>query len=744
MSRRRSHFVSAASNPFSFTFSLPLLAQLLLAFALLLSVTPVQADCFDLYAQSGARPGTASCPSDVASNTPGGMGHYACLNDLAAIHRYCRTPSPVLPETSCPIADPVYPGTGVTTLEETDYATGDEPPVVFQRQYRSAALRPGTSSSGAGSAFGAGWSHNWQRRLDLAASSSAAPRITAWRDNGMPVTFSPSAGLWRLTRGTGWLLARSGNDWTLTNARTGNTETYSPHGVLRSVRTVNAVITELSYSDAQTPGNIAPVPGLLTGIDHYQLQRRFAASFRLAYDAQQRLVQMTRPDGGITRYGYDSNGNLNAVTWPDGTIRRYVYDDPRFVSALTGVIDETGSRTATWTYDAEGRAIAVSHPDSTRNVQFAYGEGRTTVTRSQGSTTLDFSAAGGVLRPDGSREARLTWDAAGNLGSRSTGEGRRIDYTYDSANRPVQVVRHDTSGTTTTRVRYADALGLRPAAVAEPGMIRALVYDDSGSLTGVSEQPTTDPTGASGFAATASGTAQTYGMAYDRLNQPVSMTRYEQGVPTGRWDLRWDMNGNLRLLAGGPDNAVLEIGRDDAHRVNWISAGDFSVTPVYDLRGRLVQFGYSERYVAQGVQTWRKLEVTYRYAADGRVTERHATVRVGRGAPVALSQAETDGWLDNYEAGVVPAGPQAGWGPVADARSLHAATGGAAAGAGPPQEAGLEPVCVECMLLPHPVLKLAPRVYGFMRGYLAGLRRGRSRLRLRGSSARLPCSTSQR
>jgi hypothetical protein len=42
-------------------------------------------DCATLYAKSGAVPGTKSCRLDVVSNTPGGMGNYACINDSALV-----------------------------------------------------------------------------------------------------------------------------------------------------------------------------------------------------------------------------------------------------------------------------------------------------------------------------------------------------------------------------------------------------------------------------------------------------------------------------------------------------------------------------------------------------------------------------------------------------------------------------------------------------------------------------------
>ena len=37
-------------------------------------------DCFTIHSKSGATPGTKSCKLDVTSNTPGGLGNYACIS----------------------------------------------------------------------------------------------------------------------------------------------------------------------------------------------------------------------------------------------------------------------------------------------------------------------------------------------------------------------------------------------------------------------------------------------------------------------------------------------------------------------------------------------------------------------------------------------------------------------------------------------------------------------------------------
>ncbi|MFM0648229.1 hypothetical protein PQR14_28245, partial [Paraburkholderia bryophila] len=106
-----------------------IVVRLLAAFMLLTVAFGANAfDCLTPYAQSGATPGSKTCRLDVVSNTPGGMGNYACINDLALIDQWCAAPKANEPEASCPIADPVYPGNGAVTLTEADFVSGDDLP----------------------------------------------------------------------------------------------------------------------------------------------------------------------------------------------------------------------------------------------------------------------------------------------------------------------------------------------------------------------------------------------------------------------------------------------------------------------------------------------------------------------------------------------------------------------------------------------------------------------------------------
>ena len=144
--------------------SASIVARLIAASVLLVIAFGASADdCFTLYSKSGATPGSRTCKLDVTSNSPGGMGNYACINDLALIDQWCS--SPTEPDDSCPIADPVFPANGRVALSESDFRSGDGVPLTFTRSYLSSPYLSSAKS------MGPMWLNNWQRQLDVSGTS---------------------------------------------------------------------------------------------------------------------------------------------------------------------------------------------------------------------------------------------------------------------------------------------------------------------------------------------------------------------------------------------------------------------------------------------------------------------------------------------------------------------------------------------------------------------------------------------
>jgi YD repeat-containing protein len=343
----------------------------------------------------------------------------------------------------------------------------------------------------------------------------------------------------------------------------------------------------------------------------------------------------------------------------------------------------------TWTYDAMGRATAVSHPNSQMNVAFSYGTNTSTITSSQRATTVNFSAFGGLLRATGGDAGySMGWDAGGKLTSEVAPYGRNVQYEYDDSSRPIRATSISSSGgTTITSVRYSDAMSLRPYMVATPGSLRTYVYDPNGNLTGISERRTTDATGADGFAATlADGPTRSYGMVYDSLNRLMFAQMYDDGQLTGEWAVTQDAAGNLRSILDRKTGKVLMISaRDSAHRPIQFSLPGFTANPYYDTRGRLIGFQYWEDASPLNGNVRRTLKVSYTYAADGTLVARTGTVSTNLGPDLFISDAEIDKWLENVESGILPAGTSLNL--LGIVRGLQFV-----------QEPGLEPACPECVI----------------------------------------------
>ncbi|MGF6239327.1 YD repeat-containing protein [Paraburkholderia sp. GAS38] len=634
--------------------------RLILATGLLVSVAYANAatedQCMRLFFKSQGVPGTPNCAVQTGGTMPGDDGsedpynwlnYYNCGSYIAD---YCAGSTGGVPsDDTCPVADPVLAASGVVTTTENDFVSGDEIPFAFTRTYRSVPYPLNTKD------VGANWFHNWQRKLAIVGDGDSVQKVNAYRPNGEPITFTLTSGTWRTAIFSGLALARSDAGWSLTDLVTEAVETYSAQGVLLSETTRTGFVRTLIYDGS----------GRLTAITQHGPGTNAVndLTIRLEYNQNGHIQRLTDPAGGITQYKYDYWGNLSSVTWPDGSVRQHVYDDINSKRALTGIIDEAGSRIATWKYDSQGRAIAVNHPDTTKNVQLSYGLGATTVTDSNGARTLSFSTIVDKVFPSGSNgsmSSAFRWDASGRL-QETTRPARNAVYSYDATGRPVKAIVRTATGVAVTSVRYADANSLHPSTIAMPGKVQAYVYDQNGNVTGFSEFSTNDLTGESGFDATASGQQETIGARYDAANRLVAATVNVNKVKTADWIYFYDATGNLNTaqdlvsgwLFGNQD-------RDAAHRVTWQTGNYREARITYDTRGRVTQFRYDEQPIIKTGRTGRILTVDYAYSLNGTLALRNGTLTLYGQASQILSSGDTDKWLDNYESGADPVGPAPG------------------------------------------------------------------------------------
>ncbi|MEF9388529.1 RHS repeat domain-containing protein [Ralstonia solanacearum species complex bacterium KE056] len=454
----------------------------------------------------GAGP-SSGCPSGSPSQSDG----------------TCQSRPPV---HACTINNPVIPGAGTKThIEANAGGNADVPITLAYRSFNDYGART----------IGAGrWLMNWQRNLDTSLSFNSTPQMIALRDDGAVFIYTKNGTTWT-TPGTQDTLQSVTNSsgkvtsWLYTAADTGTVESYDSDGKLQSVRERNGRTTTLTYNTGYLPIKVTAPNG---------------RSVSFAYDTSGRIASVTAPDSATTQYAYNSAGMLSSITHPDGTARQYLYENSRFPTALTGIVDENGSRYATYAYDAQGRAITSEHAGGANRYQFQYGDNyQTTVTDPTGKTSVyTFLKQNGVLLPTaisapcglcGSTRQSSSYDANNNLTQETDYNGTVTTHAYDSQNRETQ--RVDGSGTasarTTTTVWHPQFWNL-PTQIASPTKLQSYSYDSNGNLTSYSETPTTDSDGSQGFSATATGSTRTTSWTYTADGQLATSSGPRTDVAT--------------------------------------------------------------------------------------------------------------------------------------------------------------------------------------------------------------------
>lgn len=342
-------------------------------------------------------------------------------------------------------------------------------------------------------------------------------------------------------------------------------EQYLPTGhLVRRVRH-DGVGETYTYSDSATPPETAPRSGLLIAVAD-----SFGRSINLTYTAAGSIAQIRDVAGQSVQYSAAS-GIITSVTFPDLTTKGYIYDEPNLSAVttrtglLTGIQNENGSRYANFGYFSDGKANLSEHAGgvsrytltypsifqtkgtdalgSVETFQFLYG-GASLQNRQQ-LTSLSqtcSSCAGGV------RTTNYSYDANGNISSRTDFNANVTNYTYDLTRnletRRVEAVGKPAVRTISTQwhpdwrleAKRAEAKKLTtwvyhgqpdPSAgnaIAACAPSTALLPDGKpiAVLCKKIEQATTDATGAAGFAATVTGSPRSWTWTYNGFGQMLT------------------------------------------------------------------------------------------------------------------------------------------------------------------------------------------------------------------------------
>ena len=423
---------------------------------------------------------TNVCPAYSTNNTPNGAW---CNCNAGFVEQVNSCVKPELEPNYCPAdglykGQPIVPATGEKFSFQADWTDTGPAPLSFSRTYRSGwTSDPGRPQAG----LGLVWSHNHYARLDATPASNPT-EISILNLDGTVRKFTKavSTGLWTPINSSDTLNQIAGGAWAYSHTEDDTTFNFGADGRVLSRLQRNGWVTTYTYNASGQTASIT---------------NPFGRSLAFTYNGAGQLASVTLPDARALLYAYDSQNRLAQVTYPDGKSRSYVYENAGFPQALTGVIDESGTRWATFAYDSIGRAISTELAGTVQRYQVNYGAtGSATVIdplNKWRSYTYGFNAGklaviGSGSGPSETREpdaASRVQDSNGLITSETDFKGAITNTTWDTARRlPTAVTRAAGKPEAQSVGTQWHASYSLPTLVTESGRTTASSYDAQGNL----------------------------------------------------------------------------------------------------------------------------------------------------------------------------------------------------------------------------------------------------------------------
>jgi YD repeat-containing protein len=262
------------------------------------------------------------------------MGHstYDVNNVFCFSPRYCP---------HCEgVGNPIALGTNEKRQVERDFEGAGAFPLKITRYYASESLDPSLGDmSMTTPPMGPGWRTEYHREVSVLTSSTVTI-VTLRREDGESRAFvlntdnsltglpDEKGRLERLTDGSGNLTG-----WAYHTADE-SVESYGANGKLQSLTNPAGFVQTLAY-DASSRLDTVTDP--------------FGRVLQFHYNSDNRVDTITAPGSLVFAYTYTSYGAPETVTYPDSSVRRYHYETDGLPWGLTGITDENGVRTATYT-----------------------------------------------------------------------------------------------------------------------------------------------------------------------------------------------------------------------------------------------------------------------------------------------------------------------------------------------------------------------------------------------------------
>lgn len=224
----------------------------------------------------------------------------------------------------------------------------------------------------------------------------------------------------------------------------------------------------------------------------------YGRQLTFAYNTSGRLATVTDPAGAATQYAYDGFGRLTTVTYADTHTRQYVYESVTWPFALTGIIDGTGTRYATFGYDASGRATSSQLAGAVGGGTFYFNSStKTTFTDSLGTAfakTFVVDNGQSLLATDTAtctgcptQSTQYAYDNNGFV--TSVTDKRGIQTTYFNNSRGLPLTIKEAFGLPEQRIttNVWDPIFSRLTQSTRAGIVTNYQYDAKGNVTQVSK-----------------------------------------------------------------------------------------------------------------------------------------------------------------------------------------------------------------------------------------------------------------
>ena len=474
--------------------------------------------------------------------------------------------------------NPILPATGEKIKLQTDFTDSAPHSLDFTRTYRTA-----WGDAAPASGMGTNWNHRFGMQLTVSGGATALSKTLQMPDGSQRRFTRTSATLpWVNTDGTDQLIENAAGHL-FTSAQNDDVWQFNALGKPVTLTQRNGWAYTLAYNPS---GQLATVTN------------KFGRVLALTYNASGLLTGVATPDGQVISYQYNSNFSIiyagyGANSAPNTSSIQYLYENAAFPKALTGMIDENSVRSATYAYDAQGRAISSELAGGADRYQVSYGSSTTAGALNTSATITDplgtarsytYSNTAGSLAVTGANvtsngqmpgadAASRVQNAQGLIDSETDYLGVQTMFTWDVTRKlPLSTTRAaGRPEAQTTNTTWHPTLRL-PTSVIETGRTTSYTYDSVGNRLSQS------------IVDTVSGQVKTTAWTYNTNGLVATESAPNGGITT----YTYDVAGNPATVKNAL-NRTTSYQYDGAGRVTREQAPNGLVTTYgYDAKGRLL------------------------------------------------------------------------------------------------------------------------------------------------------------